>query len=188
MPKLHVEPTATAQWQALVQAAGADCGTRLDEPVEAYLVFMLMRFAGRPDVGRRALAIDFLEASQEPERQADRLRDTGDECLLVCGLFPQRARRRRVSFRYYVDLGRGAYGTLARSGRGSVTEPFGALAAGFVRLMEVLQAMRARAPGQGLSPLDAAEVAVETGARGAWERVQPDGAELVPDRGGHRRH
>ncbi|MDZ7748293.1 MAG: hypothetical protein U5K43_05190 [Halofilum sp. (in: g-proteobacteria)] len=187
MPKLDVEPTATAQWHALVQSAGADCGTRLDEPVEAYLVFMLMRFSDRTDVGRRALAIDFLEAIQEPARQADRLRDTGDECLLVCGLFPQRARRRRVPFRYYVDLGRGAYHTLARHGRTSTAEPFAALATGFVRLMEVLQAMRARAPDAALSPLDAAELALETGSERAWQQVGPDDATLVPD-GGTRRH
>lgn len=186
MPKLDVEPTATAQWHALVQSAGADCGTRLDEPVEAYLVFMLMRFCDRTDVGRRALAIDYLEATQEPERQADRLRDTGDECLLVCGLFPQRAHRRRVPFRYYVDLGRGAYDTLARHGRTSTAEPFAALASGFVRVMEVLQAMRSRAPEAALSPIEAAELALETGSDRAWRRVAPDNATLM--RGGKRRH
>ena len=188
MPKLSVEPSATAQWHSLVQAAGADCGARLGEPIEAYLVFMLMRFSDRTDVGRRALAIDFLEASQEPGRQADRLRDTGDECLLVCGLFPQRARRRRVPFRYYVDLGRGAYGTLARHGRTSDAEPFDALASGFVRLMEVLQAMRARGGEQALTALDAAELALETGSRRAWDRLGPASATLVADDGSGQQH
>lgn len=187
MPKLDVEPTPAAQWRALVRSAGDECGTRLGDSLEAYLVFMLMRFQDRPDLGRRALALDYLEATQEPVRQAERLRDTGDECLLVCGLFPQRVRRRRVSFGYYVELGRGAYDTLARHGRDSRAEPFPALAKRFVRLMEVLQAMRGRGSRQALSALDAAELALDTGSRRAWDAVRPDNATLLSP-GSRRRH
>lgn len=187
MTRIHVEPTATAEWQTLVQAAGEACGTRLDEPVEAYLVFMLMRFSDRTEIGRRALALEFLAGLGDPEGpHTDRLRDTGDECLLVCGLFPQRVRRRRVPFRYYVDLGRGAYDTLARAGAASDAEPFDALAEEFVRLMEVLQAMRAGDPGLG--PLEAAEVAQQTGSRAAWERVRPSDGTLVAGTPDQRRH
>jgi len=189
MPSIPIEPTPTAEWRGLVQAAGESCGARLSEPVEAYLVFMLMRFSQRIQVGRRALALDFLQGIQDPAGHgAAQLRDTGDECLLVCGLFPQRVRRRRVSFRYYVDMGRGAYGTLARTGADSTSEPFGALARGFIGLMELLQAMRAGQPGGGLGPLDAAELAQQTGSLAAWEQVSPSDGTLVPgdpDRRGH---
>lgn len=189
MPRIHVEPTATAEWHTLVQAAGEACGTHLDESVEAYLVFMLMRFSGRTGIGRRALALELLQGLQNPEGPgAVRLRDTGDECLLVCGLFPQRARRRRVPFSYYVDLGRGAYDTLARSGAASDAEPFEALAEGFLRLMELLQAMRAGDPAQRLGPLEAAELAQQTGSRAAWERARPSDGTLVAGPPGRRRH
>jgi hypothetical protein len=187
MPKIDVQPTATAEWLALVQSAVTTSGTRLEEPLEAYLVFLLMRFTDRP-VGQQPLAVEFLEASQEPDRQAERLRDTGDECLLVCGLFPQRARRRRVPFRYYVDLGRGAYGTLAQHGRDSAAEPFHALADRFVDLMTLLQAMRAHDSEQALSPLDAAEMALQTGSTQAWERARPANATLFPGPEDERRH
>lgn len=189
MPRIDVEPTATAQWRSLVQRAGAACETRLDEPVEAYLVFMLMRFAERTELGARALALEFLEALQQSiSASADRLRDTGDECLLVCGLFPQRVRRRRVPLRYYVDLGRGAYGTLARHGAESDAEPFGALASEFLCLMEVLQAMRGDGAEQLLTPIEAAELARDTGSRRAWDRVSPSDGFLAPDPGHQRRH
>lgn len=187
MTRIHVEPTATAEWHTLVQAAGEACGMRLDEAVEAYLVFMLMRFSERTEIGRRALALEFLQGLRDPDRPG-RLRDTGDECLLVCGLFPQRVRRRRVPFSYYVDLGRGAYDTLARSGAASDAEPFDALAEGFLRLMELLQAMRTGDAGQRLDPLEAAEVAQQTGSRAAWERVRPSDATLVTGTPGRRRH
>ena len=187
MADLDVQPTATAQWRSLVQRAGRACDTHLDEPIEAYLVFMLMRFSDRTGVGGRALALEFLQALQQSvQSAAPQLRDTGDECLLVCGLFPQRARRRRVSFRYYVALGRGAYDTLARHGRDSNAEPFPALARGFVRVMEVLQAMRHRDAANALSPLDAAEMALETGGEAAWSRARPANATLLP--GGRRHH
>jgi len=190
MPEIPIEPTATAEWRALVQSAGSACGTALSEPVEAYLVFMLMRFSQRIQVGRRPLALDFLRGLQSPRtgQGARRLRDTGDECLLVCGLFPQRVRRRRVSCRYYVDLGRGAYGTLAQAGADSDSEPFGALARGFVGLMELLQAMRARRPEQDLDPLDAAELAQQTGSRAAWDRVAPADTTLMPHDADRHRH
>lgn len=190
MTRIDVEPTAVAQWRALVQQAGRACDTRLDEAVEAYLVFMLMRFADRTDVGSRALALEFLEALQQSMRAgADRLRDTGDECLLVCGLFPQRVRRRHVPLKYYVDLGRGAYDTLARHGAESDTEPFGTLASEFLRLMEVLQAMRENDPAQLPTPLEAAELARQTGSHRAWERVRPSDGFLAPeDEGSRHRH
>ena len=189
MARIDVEPTATAQWRSLVRRAGAACETRLDEPVEAYLVFMLMRFVHRTEVGARALALDFLEALQQSiTASADRLRDTGDECLLVCGLFPQRVRRRRVPLSYYVDLGRGAYGTLARHGAESDAEPFGALASEFLRLMDVLQAMRGDDRERLLSPVEAAELAQHSGSHRAWDRVRPADSFLAPDPGHRRRH
>lgn len=64
MPDLAVEPTSVAQWQSLVRTAGEACDTRLDEPVEAYVVFMLMRFSRHTALGREALAVRWLEGMQ----------------------------------------------------------------------------------------------------------------------------
>lgn len=180
MPGFDPEPTATAEWHSLVREAGASCNAQLREPVEAYLVFMLMRFSQYTELGRRALALDYLAGLQAPSGRAEQLRDTADECLLVCGLFPQRARRRRVPFSYYVNLGRGAYGTLAQRGAASDAEPFDALAAEFITLIEVLQAMRPVGQEQSLSPLDAAELAQQTGSQRAWQRLRPSDGTLAP--------
>ena len=191
MPELHLEPTALAQWHALVRSASSACRTRLAEPVEAYIVFMLMRFSRRTDLGRHALATEYLEGMQQPDSRAggERLQATGDECLLICGLFPQRVRRRALPFSYYVDLGRGAYDTLARAGSVSDAEPFDALARGFVPVMELLQAMRDRNPEASLAAGDAAALAQQTGSRRAWERAAPDNVTLLDParrRRGHR--
>ena len=63
MAQLILEPTSTAQWHALVSEAEAVAERQLDETLESYLVFLLMRFASRPDLASRALAIDYLRGS-----------------------------------------------------------------------------------------------------------------------------
>ena len=44
MTRLILEPTSVAQWQALVREAQSECNCNLDETLESYLVFLLMRF------------------------------------------------------------------------------------------------------------------------------------------------
>ncbi len=184
MSDLAVEPTATAEWHKAVRSAAGSCGHRLGEAVEAYLVFMLMRFSGRTEVGRHALAVAYLEGLHDPEDRARReqLRATGDECLLICGLFPERARRRSLPFSYYVGLGRGAYHALACTETVQVEGPYATLARRFVRAMEVLQALRDPDPGAGLGASDAAALARQTGSTRAWTRSAPDNVALLRQR------
>ena len=185
MTDLAVEPTATAAWHEAVRSAAHACDTRLDEALEAYLVFTLIRFSGRTDLGRTALALSYLEGQQDPADRAhsEQLRATGDECLLLCGLFPERARRRSLPFSYYVGLGRGAYHTLACTGAVQDDAPYGTLARRFVRVMELLQAMRDPDPDAGLDANEAATMACQTGSTRAWERAAPPNARLF-----RRRH
>jgi hypothetical protein len=83
--------------------------------------------------------------AQEPPRTPDRLRDVGDRCLLIAGLFPRLANRRRVSTDYYIDLGRGAYATASVRAPRCERELFAELAQGFHSLVDVLAAIRADA-------------------------------------------
>ncbi len=103
-------------------------------------------------------ALDWLHAHAQVGRtRRDALRDVGDRCLLVAGLFPGLARRRRVSVDYFVDLGRGAYREVAEAGRSAYDALFGQLAQDYRQLVAVLSGLR----GQG--------------ANLAWQRV-PQGA------------
>ena len=88
MKSLVLQPTDTAQWHALVAEAQQACRHTLTETLESYLVFMLMRFTGRPDLVARAMALEFLDAQGEGCQQPDMLRDVGDKCLLFSGFFP----------------------------------------------------------------------------------------------------
>ncbi|MBZ0072972.1 MAG: hypothetical protein K8I04_14745 [Gammaproteobacteria bacterium] len=168
MRQLILEPTSTAQWHALVSEAESAANLQLDETLESYLVFLLMRFIARPDIAGRAMAIEYLHGlSESGQLQEAQLRDVGDQCLLYSGLYPRHAERRLVRVSYYVDLGRGAYGTLAERLRHAGAEVYQQLCEGFVALMDVLQAMRPLDGPPPLAPLQSLELWADTGSPGA---------------------
>ena len=171
MTSLVLQPTDTAQWHALVAEAQQACHHNLTESIESYLVFMLMRFTGRPDLVARAMALEFLDAQGEGSRQPDKLRDVGDKCLLYSGFFPQLAERRLVRVSYFVRLGRSAYRQLATLVDRESDRLYGQLSEAFVPVMDVLQAMRGLSGKPVLDPLAAAELWADTGSRMAFQTL-----------------
>lgn len=138
--KLTLHPTPLAQWHCLIGEAQQTSKQLLTEPLESYLVYMLMRFCKRPDVFNHAIALELLEASDRAAND-DKLRDVGDKCLLVSGLFPGIIEKRNVSSNYYVDLGRDAYSRLANYLPQASAELYQHLCQFFLALMNVLQAI-----------------------------------------------
>jgi len=167
MQSLLLHPTPIAQWHAIVHEAQAAADRHLDEDLESYLVFLLMRFTDRPEMANAVLALEFLTgvASLGSLRQ-ERLRDVGDQCLIYSGLFPRQAERRCVNLGYFVGMGRTAYQQLSDVMRYQHSELFAQLAEAFIALMDVLQMIRELGEGQSsLDPLRAMESWSETGSR-----------------------
>jgi hypothetical protein len=132
-------------WQGLVREAGARAGCTLDEACESYLVMVLLRHQREPRFFERAQALDWLQAQQLPARQrADALRDVGDRCLLVAGLYPGLAERRRVTVDYFADLGRSAYLGVAEASRAAYATLYAHLAEAYRDLVRILDAMGGR--------------------------------------------
>lgn len=172
MTSLVLQPTDTAQWHALVGEAQQACRHHLDEHLESYLVFMLMRFTERADLLARAMALEFLDAQADSgAQQPDRLRDVGDKCLLFSGLFPRLAEKRLVRVSYFVRLGRSAYHQLAARLDSRSDGLYAQLAGTFVPVMDVLQAMRGLSGQPALGPLAAAELWADTGSRAAYQAL-----------------
>ena len=185
MANLVLQPTVVADWQALVNEAERACDRRLDDELQSYLVFLLMRHTAGVDLANAVLALDYLHGMLDANRrQADKLREVGDKCLLFSGLFPGRARARRVGVDYYVGLGRSAYGQAAAlTDGGASAAMFQRLAQRFVPLMDVLLAIRRLDGSQALQDtLTAMELWQRTGSREAAKQAAedlPDG--LVPE-------
>lgn len=180
MAQLVLEPTATAQWQALVSEAEAACECHLNEELESYLVFLLMRFAARPDLAGRVMAVDYLRSClAQGYQQREQLRDVGDQCLLFSGFFPEQAERRLVRISYFVNLGRSAYDMLAQRLENAAAEIYLNLAEGFVNLRDVLQAIRELDGEPSLGILQQLELWADTGSRLALKTVQAE-TDAVP--------
>lgn len=140
-------------WQALVHEAGTRAGCALDESRESYLVFVLLRHQRDGQLLARTQALEWLTAQQvSGALREEMLRDVGDHCLLIAGLYPALADRRRVTVDYFVDVGRSAYLSIADAGRSAYAAMFGQLATSYLELVRTLRAVRRDLPGP-LPPL-----------------------------------
>jgi hypothetical protein len=151
----------TQLWHELVREGESRAHARLDEDLESYLVFTLMRHLGDAPLAHRVMALELLEALlKDGRRRRDELRDVGDRCLLIAGLYPELAKRRRVSLRYFVTLGQGAYDQLAQELSRALAALYAHLARAFADLVRVLIEVR-KLSGQwaGLEPLARLELA-----------------------------
>lgn len=155
--------TSLAQWQALINEATVDAHIRLNEDLESYLVFLLMRFTTKPEIAESVLAIDFLSAFHRSIwDRSEQLQQVGDKCLLLAGLFPGRAERKHVRISYFIHLGRSAYDSLSAVSTDSSADLFHHLSAAFIPLTDVLLAARSLNQIPALTPLQAEELYQDT--------------------------
>jgi len=174
MSQIILDSSNTAQWQRLVHEAESLCDFHLDEALESYLVFLLMRFLNRSDFTSRIMAMDYLHSLvQTGQLQQESLRDVGDHCLLFSGLFPKIAERRRVKISYYVGIGKSAYSHLADTCKESLGNFYHQLADAFVQLMDILQVIgNMRNNTEVLSPLEALELWGDTQSKQALRSIR----------------
>lgn len=188
MSRLILEPTSQAQWQTLVHEAQSACHRNLDETLESYLVFLLMRFTDRPECTARIMAEDYLQSQQlAGTKRVESLREVGDHCLLFSGLFPRLAERRLVRISYFVNIGRSSYRQLSDVMDRQRAALYGHLSEAFIILMDVLQAMRELGGQTLLTPIQAMELWQETGSRRCYQQLC-DGRHGVPVGGSEETH
>jgi hypothetical protein len=165
-----------ALWADLVNEAEDGAALRLGEELESYLVFLLMGHTRDVQLHRNAVALDFLLARAESgTRHKQELRDVGDRCLLLAGLYPEQAERRLVSIRYFLDVGSCAYGELSNALSAGIAQLYGHLAEAFARLVRVLMEVRRRM--REIAPLALHELC--TAGRGMDHDPQFPGAVLL---------
>ncbi len=174
--KLILAESELEQWHKLVQTAEADYGCHLDEAMQSYLVFTLMRFMKKPDLNTQALALAFLQSHHLPaQMKLDQLRDIGDQCLLVSGLYPKRAEKKLVRVSYYVNMGRSAYHNLSHCAQQGVADLYRQLEETFTLLMDLLQTIR-QYSSPALTSLAAMELWSDTGSQFAYNQLSSSSA------------
>lgn len=190
MSKLATEKTATEQWHELVKEAEAFNGVMLEEELESYLVFLLMRYMQKPELVARVIALDYLKGSQaHGSERSECMRDVGDQCLLFSGLFPNRARQRNVKVSYYVNLGQSAYHHLSELTQAAMASMYDNLARSFVVLMDTLLAIRNMNTDQSLfEPIVAYELWQDTRSEQARQTLGAVSSATCLDIKNTRRH
>ena len=178
--KFILDSSELSQWHALVHEAEQDYGCQLDEAMQSYLVFTLMRFAKNQQLNSHALAIDYLNTHHlSSSLRSEQLRDIGDQCLLVSGLFPQSAEKRLVGVTYYVDLGRSAYHHISTVTQKGMAELYQQLSESFILLMDLLQTIRQYST-PALQPIAAMDLWQKTGSRAAYKQISDNGIPVHP--------
>lgn len=158
---------AEGLFHQLIREAEQTARVDLPHGVEGYLVMMLLRHLGmrESDALYATLATRLLAALRAGASGA--LRETGDACLMLAGLFPEQARRRHVSVGYFIGMGKTAYASLADAA--DEDDLFAALCEWFPGLVEVLHAVRRLE--KDLDAMSAYETWQHTGSQAAAESL-----------------
>lgn len=139
MQELILERNTLAGWYQLVTSAENESQHYLHEPLESYVVFMLVRFCQETDFLDQPLGAQFLAALQSSIRQVEHLQRVGDTCLMLEGLFPKHIESLSVDGQYFQTLGQGAYlEVFARNAE----DVYSQLADEFAMLAELLRSIR----------------------------------------------
>lgn len=143
MNAILTDATQTALWHELVREAESRATLTLDDELESYLVFLLMRHLRDAHLAGHVLATDLLEAlGHSGHEREQELRATGDRCLLIAGFYPEQAERRLVSLDYFLAMGAHAYTELAVGLHNALADLYQHLARAFTRLVRVLIELR----------------------------------------------
>jgi hypothetical protein len=152
-PELIIPTNSQSAWFDLVKNAHAESGYNYSSELENYLVLTLEYFYTNASFTDGSIAIKLLESLQSQSKPpVQQLRQVGDECLLLSGLFPWRAQKHNVSLSYYIGAGKQAYQTLSEQAdkppfnSGLFTE----LSQHFVGLMDILHLIRRQKAGNSL--------------------------------------
>ena len=140
-----IKRTPIATWRDLVDEAAMQAGYHCDDNIEHYLVLTLDHFTTDNHLSSAVVALDFLLALDSMGREGGgQIRKVGDECLLLAGLFPERAARKHVPVDYFVGIGQYAYQLLTQTHFKMLydSELFAKLSNEFPHLIDLLQTMR----------------------------------------------
>lgn len=132
-------------WHDLVNESLGKTELHFSDFVHQYLVLTLHAYSKRIELATIVSATAFLQnVNIETTANVIMLRDVGDQCLLLSGLFPDSTKSKRVSDTYFSLLGKEAYYVLsfANTPWPASQSLFFQLFDNFSDLVNVLRAMR----------------------------------------------
>ncbi len=145
MAIFHPENTSIAEWQSIIAEAKLRTHYTFDDNIESYLILTLDQYTKKEKLLTSVIALNFLKSINiEKPHDGDQLRNVGDQCLILSGLFPECAIKKNVSLNYFIGIGQRAYLALTNIRLKENFDPvlYKKLSYNFVGLMDLLHAMR----------------------------------------------
>lgn len=147
MPRINPKSSSQFEWYSMIEKAKIISGYNFSDSVQHYLVLTLRHFTTNKDIASKVLAIDFLTHSEMNTANDQRsIRDLGDHCLVLSGLFPERIVKKNISLNYVIGIGKQSYRLLSTANSPSVKyidkKLFSHLDMNFVGLMDLLNHIR----------------------------------------------
>lgn len=132
LAQISLSVPETAHWHALISKAEFLAHRVLPQGIEDYLIRLFMRFE------REASAIEAENISPDTTKMNLKLRSLGDQCLLLCGFYPESSQEYGVALEEFISMGKEAYQKLASSESGEEAMTFEYLATHFKQISELL--------------------------------------------------
>lgn len=133
MRQITITVTETAHWHALIGKAEYIARHLLPHGIEDYLVRLFMRFEQEKT--------SIFQEKRDQERivsTEEKLQRLGDQCLLLCGFYPEATQEYGVALDEFVSMGAETYQKLASMEYGEDEMIFKYLAANFDQVAELL--------------------------------------------------
>ena len=141
MTNFFLVPNSTIQWYKLILEAQSYANISLDSEIENYLINLLQQYLTNTELTNNIVSLDFLNNLNNNIMNDNKLRDTADKCLVLTGLFPGYADKRKLSLDYFVNMGQSSYFYLSVTQAKDLRELYESLSENFSSLSTVLNAI-----------------------------------------------
>ena len=133
MRQISLTVSETAHWYALIGKAEHIACHLLPQGIEDYLIRLFMRVE-RDD----SLLSSGQEASTDKDSVENKLQKLADQCLMLCGFYPEASEEYGVAMDEFIEMGVESYKKLASTEHGENEIIFSYLTENFVQVSELL--------------------------------------------------
>lgn len=133
MKQISITITETAHWHAMIGQAEHVARHLLPQGIEDYLIRLFLRAEQE-----KAHVIQAQEDIEHVVSAADKLQRLGDQCLMLCGFYPEACKEYGVGMDEFVAMGIESYKKMVSLEYGENEMIFEYLAENFVQLSNLL--------------------------------------------------
>jgi hypothetical protein len=106
----NFEESSCAQWTQLINKAINYCDYKINHHLAHYLVITLQHYSSQLSLPHTIIGKEYLQALElSGIQKGSALRQIGDECLILTGLFPGKIQQKKISLAYTVNIGKMSY-------------------------------------------------------------------------------